>query len=95
VVYEGRAYALGAEPLLVGRAPQGARTLELHGPLAGVSRTHCRLMASAAEAVLEDLSTHGTFLNGGRVQHRARLAAGDRIRVGTPGIELGLLRLAG
>jgi hypothetical protein len=95
VVYQGRAYALGPEPLVVGRAPHGARTIELSGTLAGVSRTHCRLAASGADAVLEDLSSYGTFVNGGRVERRARLAAGDRIRVGTPGVELELVRLAG
>lgn len=94
VIYQGRAYGLGAEPLAVGRSPQGGRTIELRGPLAGVSRTHCRLTASGADVVLEDLSTHGTFVNGGRVERRARLAAGDRIRIGTPGIELELVRLA-
>jgi hypothetical protein len=95
VLYEGRAYALGAEPLLVGREPGGAGGIVLSGPLAGVSRRHCRLSARGGEALLEDLSTYGTFLNGGRVRQRARLAAGDRIRVGTPGVELGLVRRAG
>ena len=95
VVYQGRAYALGGEPLVVGRAPEGARVIELAGVLAGVSRSHCRLSASGADAVLEDLSTYGTFVNGGRVERRVHLAAGDRVRVGTPGIELELVRLEG
>jgi hypothetical protein len=93
LVYQGRAYALGGEPLLVGRRPQGERTVALQDPLPGVSRTHCRLTASGADVVLEDLSTYGTFVNGGRVERRARLAAGDRIRIGTPGVELELVRL--
>jgi pSer/pThr/pTyr-binding forkhead associated (FHA) protein len=50
-------------------------------------------VARAGEAVLEDHSRHGTFLNGERVQRRARLAAGDRIRLGTPGVELELVRI--
>jgi hypothetical protein len=95
VVHQGRAYPLGAQPLVVGRAPSGAHTLVVAGRSAGVSRDHCRLTASGAEVVLEDLSTYGTFVNGDRVERRARLAAGDRIRVGTPGVELELVRLEG
>lgn len=53
-----------------------------------VSRLHCRLEAGpegpAGEAALDviDLSsTNGTFVNDERVE-RARLASGDRLRVG-------------
>jgi pSer/pThr/pTyr-binding forkhead associated (FHA) protein len=48
-----------------------------------VSRVHCRLTALAGgELELRDLgSTNGTFVNGERVE-TARLAPGDRIRVG-------------
>ncbi|MBS0376677.1 MAG: FHA domain-containing protein [Proteobacteria bacterium] len=87
--------ALGPEPLLVGRAPAGARAVAVEGPAAGVSRTHCRLAAEGGDVVLEDLSRHGTFVNGGRVERRVHLAAGDRVRVGTPGVELELVRLEG
>jgi len=93
VVYQGRAHALTAEPLLVGREPAAARALVVGGTTAGISRSHCSLVARAGEAVLEDHSRHGTFLNGERVQRRARLAAGDRIRLGTPGVELELVRI--
>jgi len=95
VIYQGRAYALGAEPLLVGRAAAGPRTIVLSGELAGVSRSHFALQSRDGDAVLEDLSTYGTFVNGERVQRRAHLAAGDRVRVGSPGVELQLVRLEG
>jgi hypothetical protein len=96
VIYQGRAYALGAEPLLVGRAAAaGPRTIVLSGELAGVSRCHLALQSRDGDAVLEDLSTYGTFVNGERVQRRAHLVAGDRVRVGTPGVELQLVRLEG
>jgi hypothetical protein len=86
------AHAITAEPLVIGTAPPaGARRLQLDGETAGVSRAHCRLFESAGEAVVEDLSTWGTFLNGERVAGRAVLAAGDTIRVGSPGIELALI----
>ena len=74
-------------PLVLGIAPpEGSRGLRLEGDTAGVSRAHCRLFESAGEVVLEDLSTYGTFVNGERVNGRAVLAAGDRLRLG--GIEL-------
>jgi hypothetical protein len=95
LVYLGRAYALTPEPLVVGRGAAGARAVAVAGSTAGVSRSHCTLVRSGGDAVLEDHSTYGTFLNGERVQRRAQLAAGDRIRVGTPGVELELVRIEG
>jgi pSer/pThr/pTyr-binding forkhead associated (FHA) protein len=47
-----------------------------------VSRLHCRLEAGADAVEVIDLSsTNGTFVNGKRIE-RARLATGDRLRVG-------------
>jgi pSer/pThr/pTyr-binding forkhead associated (FHA) protein len=43
------------------------------------------------ELVLIDHSTFGTFVNGERVQERARIHAGDRVRLGDPGVELALI----
>ena len=43
------------------------------------------------EAIVEDHSTYGTFLNGTRIEGSAPLAAGDRLRLGTPGIVLQLI----
>jgi hypothetical protein len=92
VLLNTAAHAIGAEPLVVGTAPpSGARGLRLEGETAGVSRAHCRFFESAGESVVEDLSTWGTFVNGERVAGRAVLAAGDRVRVGSPGIELVLI----
>lgn len=54
-----------------------------------VSRVHCRLTAGAGEIELEDLdSTNGTFVNGERVERRARVRAGDRIGVGRVELEI-------
>jgi pSer/pThr/pTyr-binding forkhead associated (FHA) protein len=47
-----------------------------------VSRVHCRLTAGATELEVVDLeSTNGTYVNGARVE-TARLASGDKLRVG-------------
>ena len=90
------ARAITEEPLVVGTAPPApGRGLRLDGETAGVSRAHCRLFESAGSAVVEDLSTWGTYVNGERIAGRAVLAAGDRIRVGSPGIELLLIEAEG
>jgi hypothetical protein len=86
------AHAITAEPLVLGTAPgEGPRAVRLTGESAGISRSHCRVLLSGAEVVVEDTSTWGTFVNGERIASRAVLAAGDRLRLGTPGIELQLI----
>jgi len=93
VVYRGRAWTLGREPLAVGAAvPAGRRALVVPaGP--GLSRIHCTLVRDADGAWLEDCSTYGTLLNGERVGSRVGLRAGDRLRLGNPGVELELVRV--
>ena len=86
------ARAITEEALVVGTAPPSpGRSLRLEGETAGISRAHCRLFESAGAAVVEDLSTWGTYVNGERVSGRSVLAVGDRVRVGSPGIELLLI----
>jgi hypothetical protein len=93
VVHGGRAWPLGARPLPVGTAvpapPQGVPVVA--GP--GVSRVHCRLWTDAEGAWLEDQSTYGTLVNGERIGGRTALRAGDRLRLGHPGVELELVRV--
>ena len=89
VLWEGQALPLvGA--LEVGRAP-AAGGVRLGDGLAGISRMHCSLRTSASGVELVDHSRFGTWLNGRRVAGRASLAAGDRIRIGDPGVELALI----
>ena len=62
----------------VGRAPRADFIVDA----ALVSRLHCRLEAGDDNLDVIDLSsTNGTYVNGKRVD-RARLASGDRLRVG-------------
>ncbi len=84
-------YALGAEPLVIGRLPAGPRTVALSEGLAGVSRRHCTLTSQGDEVVLLDHSSFGTFVNDERVAERVRVRAGDRVRLGDPGVELSLI----
>jgi hypothetical protein len=91
VLWRGAAIALvpgGA--LEVGRAP-AADGIRLDEGLAGVSRLHCTLRHGPDGVQVIDHAAHGTWLNGRRVAGRARLAAGDRLRIGDPGVELALI----
>jgi hypothetical protein len=92
LLYEGKAYALN-EALVVGRAPDAPQSIRLPEGLAGVSRRHCTFVRDGGELILVDHSRFGTLVNGERVAERVRVHAGDRIRIGDPGIELALLSL--
>jgi hypothetical protein len=93
LLLNGQVYALRGEPLVIGRMPAvGPRTITLSEGLAGVSRRHCTLTSEEGdEVILLDHSSFGTFVNGERVAERVRLRAGDRVRVGDPGVELALI----
>ena len=91
VLLAGRTFALGAEPLVVGRAPGAAHAIRLAEGLAGVSRRHCTFLRDGAELLLLDHSRFGSFVNGERVAERARVRAGDEVRVGDPGVTLALI----
>jgi len=72
----------------VGRAPRADFIVDA----ALVSRLHCRLTATDRSVEVVDLqSTNGTFVNGKRVA-QAKLAVGDRLRVGR--VELKVARLS-
>jgi hypothetical protein len=92
VLFEGKAYAL-SDVLTIGRAPDSPDSIQLPEGLAGVSRRHCTLVRDGGELVLVDHSSFGTVVNGERVSERVRLHAGDRIRIGDPGVEFSLLSL--
>ncbi|HUI59194.1 MAG TPA: FHA domain-containing protein [Steroidobacteraceae bacterium] len=91
VLFDGRAFSLGGEPLVVGRAPGAPPAIVLPDGLAGVSRRHCTFISDGDERVLLDHSSFGTFVNGERVAERARVHAGDLVRLGEPGVELALI----
>ena len=112
VLFDGRAYALGASPLVVGRSPiaessgvppagttslaanqSPQASLVLPDGLAGVSRRHCTFVRDGDELVLVDHSHFGTVVNGERVSERVRIHAGDKVRLGEPGIELSLISI--
>jgi hypothetical protein len=97
VLCDGLAHAITSRPMLLGlEVPAKERGIDLStfsGSTAGISRSHCTIYARDGRVVLEDHSSYGTFLNDKRVAGKATLAAGDRLRVGTPGIEIRLIKV--
>lgn len=67
-------------PLVIGRDAELAHIAIVDGQ---ISRVHCRILRTDDDWVMEDLSSrNGSWVNGERV-NRARLAAGDRLRIGS------------
>jgi hypothetical protein len=94
VLWEGVAHPIDPEPFLMGVAiPEGSRGLNLSGAVAGISRRHVSLRRLQGRLVVEDHSRYGSYLNGRRVDGMAFLKAGDRLRLGTPGIEVQLIEV--
>jgi hypothetical protein len=91
VLLAGTAHALHGAASLVAGCDPGATGLRLGAGLAGVSRRHCTFLHSGSEVVLLDHNRYGTFVNGERVAERVRVLAGDRVRLGDPGVELALI----
>jgi hypothetical protein len=95
VLWEGIAHSIDPGPFLIGIAiPEGSRGLNLSGAVAGISRRHCTLRRIEGRVVIEDYSRYGSYLNGRRVEDKGFLRAGDRLRLGTPGIEVQLIEVA-
>lgn len=93
LLFDGRAIPLATSSLVVGRSPGNGQALALPDGLAGVSRRHCTFVRDGSEVVLVDHSHYGTFVNGERVSERVRIHAGDKVRLGEPGIELSLISI--
>jgi len=73
-------------------AAAAARVLKVAGGT-GVSRSHCTVLKQGRDFLVFDHSSYGTWLNDERVAHRAQLKAGDRLRLGYPGIVLELIAI--
>lgn len=96
VLVENMAYRIDDRPLALGSQPvEGERWVDLQRDMPGVSRRHCSLQQENGQCVVRDYSRYGTFLNGHRIDGSAILQIGDRIRIGTPGIELQLIATEG
>jgi hypothetical protein len=94
VLFQGRAWRLSEQPLVVGWAVEpGRRSLPLPNAAPGVSRSHCTLVRRDGAVILEDHSTYGSYINDERVFGRTVLTVGDRLRLGAPGVTLEMIQL--
>jgi hypothetical protein len=96
ILYNGDSMRFPEPGLVIGTGETpGSPHLTVQLPAPGVSRRHCSLRREGNQTVLVDHSRYGTWVNGARVRERARVSPGDRIRVGTPGVELTLISAGG
>jgi hypothetical protein len=79
VLPDGKALAISATPLVIGRLPECAVVLVD----TNISRRHAQVAMDDGAVVVTDLgSTNGTFVNGRRIT-RSTVRPGDEITVGT------------
>jgi hypothetical protein len=94
VLFQGRAWRLTEQPLVIGWQVEGAaRALRLPAAAPGISRAHCTLIRRNGAVLIEDHSTYGSYVNEERVVGRTTLTVGDRLRLGSPGVTLELIQL--
>jgi hypothetical protein len=94
VLFRGRAWPVTAAPLTLGwSVAKAARPLSLPAGIAGLSKSHCTVVQQDGQAVVEDHSTYGTYVNDERVAGRVALRVGDVLRLGAPGVSLELIRV--
>jgi hypothetical protein len=94
VLFNSRAIPITTQPLTIGWAVNGAaRALQLPAGVPGVSRAHCTLVLRNGAVFVEDHSTYGSFINDARVQGSGVLKVGDKLRLGTPGVSLDLIKV--
>ncbi len=96
LLYQSIAYPINEAAIVLGsQASDGARWIDLKQRMPGVSRRHCSISRRDGKCLLEDHSRYGTFLNGHQIDGSSILQNGDVIRLGTPGVELQLIRAEG
>ena len=94
-VVNGVAHSLVTAPLALGvSVPPSLRGVDLEGEVAGISRHHCTLECRDGRVTVTDCSSWGTFVNGERIEEPTALHAGDRVRLGSPGVEIQLIAVA-
>jgi pSer/pThr/pTyr-binding forkhead associated (FHA) protein len=95
ILFGGDSMRFPEDGLSIGTEPvSGTPHITLPRAAAGVSRRHCSLRREGSGTILLDHSRYGTWLNGARVRERAVVRPGDRVRVGTPGVEFTLISTA-
>tara|TARA_B110000238_G_C16012899_1_gene389704 strand:- start:79 stop:972 length:894 start_codon:yes stop_codon:yes gene_type:complete len=94
ILFEDVAYPLGLMPIMIGSNPtQIENSLLITSNKTGISRDHCTLIMKNDRCILNDLSRYGTYLNNQRIKGPSILNIGDKIRIGSPGIEITLITI--
>ena len=79
---------------MIGSDPtQTDNILPISSNKTGISRDHCSLFVKNNKCILNDLSRYGTYLNNQRVEGPSIVSVGDKIRIGSPGIEITLITI--
>lgn len=78
-------------PLNIGTNSSHDDDIQIKTNTGGISRQHCSLIIKNNKCVISDLSRYGTYLNDQRIESSTILSIGDKIRIGSPGIELLLI----
>ncbi len=95
VLIHGLARPIGERGLLIAAGlPADGEGVELLGMAEGISGVCCRISRRGPSVVLENRGESGPLLNGEHVEGSPLLAPGDRLRLGNPGIEVELIRVA-
>jgi len=93
LLHEGLVHRLGSGVFNIGaELAHGEAGLNLGPALGGVSRRHCSIQRGDNGVELVDYSRFGTRLNGHAVDHAVILQAGDVISIGSPPLQLRLVR---
>jgi hypothetical protein len=96
VFYGGNVYRLTSAPFSIGvELAAGEYGLQLGASLGGVSRRHCSIRRGQNGVELADHSRFGTKLNGHAIDGAVVLQAGDIITIGSPPVQLRLVREVG
>lgn len=96
VFYGGNVYRLTTAPFNIGvELAAGEYGLQLGASLGGVSRRHCSIRRGQNGVELADHSRFGTKLNGHVIDGAVVLQAGDIISIGSPPVQLRLVREIG
>jgi hypothetical protein len=92
VLHEGIAHPIPPEPFWLGRSiPEENPGINFPRADVEVSRSHCSIYRSGDRVIVEDHSSSGSFLNDRKVESKAELRAGDRLRLGPSDIEVQLI----
>jgi hypothetical protein len=92
LLYRSIAYPITETPLIIGKGiGAGKSGIRVYKNTGEVSPEHCAIKLRGGEVVLEDYSSHGTFVNEARVNGSITLKLGQIIRLGVNGEQLQLI----